>query len=596
MEDEAQKMVALKKAYADIILNTAKEAAARIMVSERKALRFQRDLFASRDESLRMLLRLKQMIDSKTSEAELTSLSQQRRIEELEAQLQEAEDVITDLRAELKRIGNNLEKVKSNPVKLPSGQIAEEDASFSRKSAPFSGSGCEFVATSDMKNIPMNQRVLDDKCCSTMKQMQKLSASDLDNSDANKSDLASIIMRSKKSEQYRNGCTQRIRAFERRLLDGKLPPSGCVNSSNSLMENEFIIKDTNKEECNQFDFKCEKMETDKKLSQGERKKVVKRRTLRRRKTRFGKAKSFRRSHHGQLMKSGQPHSVYLNDRFNEGVCMLSSNGANNVDMTKASDGLQENLLDESCNKDQIKTVYKGKRKTKIKSGNDVDTSSTGLPSQLTKPCEPSPVLSRCRTFAYLGNGGIKSVEDQSIACENEVKMKPLHRLDPGLTLIKSSVNPISGSSGVIDKSGLVDNGAGNDMELTDVCVLVKQESDVEDLRVSRPEFNVETINVSSMNGDLDHTKPSERSNGSPCRVDNNRLLKYTFQRKRKKEATSSPDEIASPEKSPMKRKTVEEHTAPEQQKSTLMDGSSRDSRRLAQVARQLISLSGRRRR
>ncbi|PON37420.1 hypothetical protein TorRG33x02_347390 [Trema orientale] len=593
MEDEAQKMVALKKAYADIILNTAKEAAARIMVSERKALRFQQDLFASRDESLRMLLRLKQMIDSKTTEAELTSLSQQRRIEELEAQLQEAEDVITDLRAELKRIGNNLEKVKSNQVKLPSGQIAEEDASFSRKSAPFSGSGCEFVATSDMKNIPMNQRVLDDKCCSALKQMQKLSASDLDNSYANKSDLASIIMRSKKPEQYRNGCTQRIRAFERRLLDGKLPPSGCVDSSNSLMENEFIIKGTNKEECNQFGFKCEKMETDKKLSQGERKKVVKRRTLRRRKTRFGKAKNFRRCHHGQLMKSGQPHSVYLNDRFN-GVCTLSSNGANNVDMTKASDGLQENLLDESCNKDQIKTVYKGKRKTKIKSGNDVDTSSTGLPSQLTKPCEPSPVLSRCRTFAYLVNGGIKSVEDQSMACENEVKMKPLHRLDPGLTLIKSSVNPISGSNSVIDKSGLVRNGAGNDMELTDDCVLVKQENDVvEDLRVSRPEFNVETINVSSMNGDLDHIKPSERSNGSPCRVDNNRLLKYTFQRKRKKEA-SSPHEIASPEKSSMKRKTVEEHTAPEQQKSTLMDESSRDSRRLAQVARQLISLSGRR--
>lgn len=60
-----QKMVALKKAYADIILNTAKEAAARIMVSERKALRFQQDLCATKDEALRMLVRLKQMMDSK---------------------------------------------------------------------------------------------------------------------------------------------------------------------------------------------------------------------------------------------------------------------------------------------------------------------------------------------------------------------------------------------------------------------------------------------------------------------------------------------------------------------------------------------------
>lgn len=60
-----QKLTALKKAYADIILNTAKEAAARIMVSERKAQRYQRELFAAKDESLRMLLRLKQMLDSK---------------------------------------------------------------------------------------------------------------------------------------------------------------------------------------------------------------------------------------------------------------------------------------------------------------------------------------------------------------------------------------------------------------------------------------------------------------------------------------------------------------------------------------------------
>lgn len=58
-------MVALKKAYAEIILNTAKEAAARVMASEHKALRFQHDLRSTKDESLRVLLRLKQMIDSK---------------------------------------------------------------------------------------------------------------------------------------------------------------------------------------------------------------------------------------------------------------------------------------------------------------------------------------------------------------------------------------------------------------------------------------------------------------------------------------------------------------------------------------------------
>ncbi|KAG4377571.1 hypothetical protein AAZX31_18G142500 [Glycine max] len=54
-----------KKAYTDIILNTTKEAMARIMVSERKATCFQQELISTKEEALRKLLRLKQMFDSK---------------------------------------------------------------------------------------------------------------------------------------------------------------------------------------------------------------------------------------------------------------------------------------------------------------------------------------------------------------------------------------------------------------------------------------------------------------------------------------------------------------------------------------------------
>lgn len=60
-----QKLAALKKAYADIILNIAKEAAARILISERKTLRFQQDVFDAKEEALNMLLRLKKVMDSK---------------------------------------------------------------------------------------------------------------------------------------------------------------------------------------------------------------------------------------------------------------------------------------------------------------------------------------------------------------------------------------------------------------------------------------------------------------------------------------------------------------------------------------------------
>lgn len=58
-------MVALKKAYAEMILNTAKEAAARVMEAERRASRFQRDLCVTKEEAVRMLVKLKQMLDAK---------------------------------------------------------------------------------------------------------------------------------------------------------------------------------------------------------------------------------------------------------------------------------------------------------------------------------------------------------------------------------------------------------------------------------------------------------------------------------------------------------------------------------------------------
>ncbi|GKD60753.1 hypothetical protein Tco_1298262 [Tanacetum coccineum] len=54
-----------KKAYANMILNVTKEAAARVMVSERKAARLEAEMKRSKDEVVFMLMRLKQMMDAK---------------------------------------------------------------------------------------------------------------------------------------------------------------------------------------------------------------------------------------------------------------------------------------------------------------------------------------------------------------------------------------------------------------------------------------------------------------------------------------------------------------------------------------------------
>lgn len=59
-----QKLMGLKKAYADVILGISKEAAARVMASENKSLRYQHELKATKEEGVRILIRLKHMMDT----------------------------------------------------------------------------------------------------------------------------------------------------------------------------------------------------------------------------------------------------------------------------------------------------------------------------------------------------------------------------------------------------------------------------------------------------------------------------------------------------------------------------------------------------
>ncbi|KAI5683572.1 hypothetical protein M9H77_04800 [Catharanthus roseus] len=237
-----ERLTALQKAYADIILNTAKEAATRIMMSERKAQRFQRELQVAKDEGLRMLLRLKQMMDSKITEVELTSQNQQRKIEELEAQLQEAEDIVKDLREELREVQSELEWVRNNKAQhvaecqdVTQGEISEENRFHSSESVVFHPpeSEFEYLAAADMRSANHFQRNECLKFCRSI--------SSIGNSYSGCPDLPSIILRSKEPELYRNGCTQRIRASEGNLLDKELSLSGKITKKNeeiSAGENE----------------------------------------------------------------------------------------------------------------------------------------------------------------------------------------------------------------------------------------------------------------------------------------------------------------------------------------------------------------------
>ncbi|XP_047332757.1 uncharacterized protein LOC124936313 [Impatiens glandulifera] len=232
-------LIALKKAYADIILNTAKEAAARIMVSERKASRYLYDLNAVKEQGVRMLLLVKQMSDSKVNEAEVISMNQQskikqlqtelqnaedminegesvslnqhRKVDELEAQLHEAEDIVKDLREDLRNVRAELDQFND-------GKSNSETSHWPTITASQSADGFG----SDLSYSYPNQHYLSSQPMllpQTQKSEISITASDfiLKVCKTNMSNLPSIILRRKDGESYRIRRTQRIRAFEEKL-------------------------------------------------------------------------------------------------------------------------------------------------------------------------------------------------------------------------------------------------------------------------------------------------------------------------------------------------------------------------------------------
>ncbi|XWS40820.1 hypothetical protein CRYUN_Cryun17cG0028400 [Craigia yunnanensis] len=140
-----------------------------------------------------------------TIEAETTSFNQKRKIDELEAQHHEAEDILTDLRLELNCLWDKLERAKNTQVKPLSGQITSEGYT-------------------------------DNRCCNDAKQIDRSNVSHAESYYPHNSDLATVLMASKKPELYRNGCTQRICALERILLDGKLTPGALDGQAFPLEE------------------------------------------------------------------------------------------------------------------------------------------------------------------------------------------------------------------------------------------------------------------------------------------------------------------------------------------------------------------------
>lgn len=144
-------------------------------------------------------------------------MNQQKKIEELEAQLQEAEDIVRDLRDDLAEVQAELERMKSenlhHMVKPGNDylvEILEEDKTSSYESCGYLPPNKSSVALGATVPYPGKRN----ECRKCYTKIVCTCGAYIRNRD-----LPSIILRGKDPGLYRNGCTQRIRACERNLLD-----------------------------------------------------------------------------------------------------------------------------------------------------------------------------------------------------------------------------------------------------------------------------------------------------------------------------------------------------------------------------------------
>ncbi|KAI5329913.1 hypothetical protein L3X38_029310 [Prunus dulcis] len=143
--------------------------------------------------SILSLLPLKEAVHYKKKDDVLEST---KKIDELELQLQEAEDIVKDLREELSEAQTQLEKATKNQPQPLAGESLDSD-----------------TAAPGLMISQLSSQI------------------DADRYYVPNPHFASLVMRSKEPELYRNGCSQRIRAFERNLLDENLSLSVLVDDA-----------------------------------------------------------------------------------------------------------------------------------------------------------------------------------------------------------------------------------------------------------------------------------------------------------------------------------------------------------------------------
>lgn len=439
------------------------------------------------------------------------SLNQRKKIEELEAQLQEAEEIVRDLRAELRETQAELETRMKHQMQPPVEQsiegeiLAQENFLQDNKldhhdGSIYSAPGLQFesVSISEPRNPTVNGSIDSSKFCG--------SHDHSNNCYIHNPDFASIVIRRKEPKLYRNGCTQRIHAFERSLFDGNVSVSGNLDNvqDETLVsvheEGKAMTVSTNVND----DIICEKEKQDElevvKADIADLVKVP----VHRKKRRFGKRKAIKSRLHSNQVKETNKES-HLSCAKHSPLVL-----DNNNPLRASSSMAYEN----ETQKEIVSPVA------------DVPTDTTATNEQ-----------SRSHSNSQNGEVFLKACSAQS---NTKADKEPMDTSDLTTESVEvPACKSIEASNGSLDKMN---------PKLSDV-----------DAKVSN-------------------------------RPTSDKFLKYTFCRKRKKEAVSC-DEDCSQDNINSKKKCGEkqDHNV-DPQKSCTMTESSRDSRRLAQVARQVGDL------
>ncbi|CAN6448415.1 unnamed protein product [Victoria cruziana] len=580
----------------------AREAAGRILVAERKAVRCQQDLAATKEEAVKMLVRMKQMMDSKMAEMEKESLAQIRRIKELEYQLMEAEDIILSLRTELSKVLGNFDRrrdgFETSDEHIPKESAAVLQDAYNQKK--FSSSPLlEPFACTD-KDMDVNPRITsglqqgnNSRSCSVEKATSTM------NFDPQNPDLASILMRQKETESCRNGCTQQIHAFENSSPSEHWPNPENINhgkngynvinavegpsamgKQDNMVENgtltwpkeminvggridtryadmSFSITSSRmkKNVCQESKFDNRNLADQPLVSGSHTTKPLPQTTavVTSNTSRSGEndltddvEKSDNDSkHHLQPMGSGKE-----SPRECEENMVLSCNNKCTAGSTSDVEFIQSEILNVSARNSD--SVYP------VKEDNDLDGHASGCPpigSQGSEPDDGASIL------ASNMDGTKDNVRHENVG-------------EPCILPLTKDVH----------------NG-GQGQEAINVTDPIRYDSGVPNGLGANPVDQSTTGSQTLQNSDMEEAH--RKSVTTPLQTTNDKFLKYTFQRKRKREVMSSKIEEVVVEKKPCSKKRSARrrrilHKLPDFGK--VME-SSRDSRRLMQVARQLISLS-----